>query len=141
MPDKKLLSMVPEVKKFIISKVIFSWISLITSIIMWFALGYQLENYRLGNGILFSVFLLIIFCILIRFSMIKLIAKSTYSAISIVKLKLRNDIYNKLLRIGSNYNDYFPTSEIVQLAGEGVEQLESYFGITYLNFFMLCLHL
>ena len=37
-------------------------------------------------------------------------------------------IYQKLLRLGSSYNEQINTSEVVQVAVEGVEQLETYFG-------------
>ena len=37
-------------------------------------------------------------------------------------------IYEKLLRLGASYNERIRTSEIVQIAVEGVEQLETYFG-------------
>ena len=37
-------------------------------------------------------------------------------------------IYKKLLRLGSSYKEQTNTSEVVQVAVEGVEQLETYFG-------------
>jgi len=37
-------------------------------------------------------------------------------------------MYEKLLRLGASYRNSAPTAEIVQLASDGVEQLEIYFG-------------
>ena len=37
-------------------------------------------------------------------------------------------IYRKLLKLGSGYNEKVGTSEIVQVAVEGVDQLETCFG-------------
>ena len=37
-------------------------------------------------------------------------------------------MFEKLLRLGASYRDSAPTAEIVQLASDGVEQLEVYFG-------------
>ena len=42
-------------------------------------------------------------------------------------MRLRDAIYAKLRALSGDYSGAFPTSEIVQLAGDGVEQLESYF--------------
>src|SRR5699024_5502011 len=36
--------------------------------------------------------------------------------------------YTKLLKLGASYREQVSTSEVVQLSGEGVEQLETYFG-------------
>ncbi len=48
-------------------------------------------------------------------------------------------IYRKLLKLGSGYNEKVGTSEIVQVAVEGVDQLETYFGAYLLfQFFMPC---
>lgn len=45
-----------------------------------------------------------------------------------VKKILREKIYRKLLRLGASYNGQVKTSEVVQVAVEGVDQLETYFG-------------
>ena len=41
---------------------------------------------------------------------------------------MRERIYSKLLDLGASYNSLLKTSEIVQVAVEGVDQLETYFG-------------
>ena len=45
-----------------------------------------------------------------------------------VKRILREQIYGKLLKLGASYKESTATSEVVQMAAEGVEQLETYFG-------------
>ena len=52
-----------------------------------------------------------------------------------VKRTLRAAIYEKLLRLGASYNEQVKTSEIVQVAVEGVDQLETYFGAYLPQFF------
>ena len=52
-----------------------------------------------------------------------------------VKRTLRRSIYEKLLRLGPAYSQNVATSEAVQLAAEGVEQLETYFGAYLPQFF------
>lgn len=44
-----------------------------------------------------------------------------------VKSTLRDRVIAKLLRLGPRYRDVAPTSEVVQVASEGIEQLETYF--------------
>ena len=52
----------------------------------------------------------------------------SYLSSKAVKKVLREMIYKKLLRLGASYNEQVKTSEIVQVAVEGVDQLETYFG-------------
>lgn len=44
-----------------------------------------------------------------------------------VKRTLRSSIYAKLARLGPNYTETAATSEVVMLASEGVEQIDTYF--------------
>ena len=52
-----------------------------------------------------------------------------------VKKKLRHLIYQKLLRLGSGYQQDMRTGEIVQISVEGVDQLETYFASYLPQFF------
>lgn len=58
-----------------------------------------------------------------------------YLASKAVKKILREKIYSKLLGLGSAYSNDVKTSEVVQVAVEGVEQLETYFGAYLPQFF------
>ena len=48
---------------------------------------------------------------------------------------MRSLLYEKLLHLGSRYQETMKTSEIVQVAVEGVDQLETYFGAYLPQFF------
>ena len=52
-----------------------------------------------------------------------------------VKKTLRTQIYEKLLRLGASYSEHVSTAEVVQVAVEGVDQLETYFGAYLPQFF------
>lgn len=52
-----------------------------------------------------------------------------------VKATLREAIFAKLFRLGASYREQVKTSEVVQVAVEGVDQLESYFGAYLPQFF------
>jgi ATP-binding cassette subfamily B protein len=62
-------------------------------------------------------------------------ADAAFMAGSRVKQTLRERIYRHLLDLGPAYNRHISTAETVQLSGEGVEQLESYFGRYVPQFF------
>ena len=48
---------------------------------------------------------------------------------------MRDALYAKLLKLGAAYRDSIATSEVVQLASDGIEQLEIYFGRYLPQFF------
>lgn len=73
-----------------------------------------------------------------RFLCDRLYTKASFHASSDVKRILRNKIYQKMLSLGPSYRERVNSAEIVQMAGEGVEQLETYFG-RYLNQFFYAL--
>ncbi len=60
---------------------------------------------------------------------------NAYRASVDVKRIVRERIYEKLLRLGAGYREYVSTSEVVQMSGEGAEQLETYFGKYLSQFF------
>ena len=135
MPNKRLLGLVPEAKRYMFRKVLWNWVSLAAGIVLWFALGRQIRTLYEGGGWMPAVFLIAAGCILVRFVLTRVIASCTHQATACVKTKLRTDIYEKIRRLGPGSSDRFPTAEVVQLAGEGVEQLETYFGNYIPQFF------
>lgn len=62
-----------------------------------------------------------------------------YLSSKAVKKTLRELICQKLLRLGTSYNEQVSTSEAVQVTGEGVDQLEIYFGAYLPQLFTVCL--
>ena len=61
--------------------------------------------------------------------------RMSFQSSKTVKKKLRTMIYDKLLKIGLSYKEKIKTSEVVQVAVEGIEQLETYFGAYLPQFF------
>ena len=62
-------------------------------------------------------------------------ARMSYLSSRTVKTRLRTLLYEKLLRLGTAYRESVRTSEVVQVAVEGVDQLEIYFGQYLPQFF------
>ena len=71
-----------------------------------------------------SVFLA---CALVRYLMTRFAAGLGTEAAERVKLGLRESLYRKMLRLGPSYSSRVKTSDVVQSAGEGVEQIQSFF--------------
>lgn len=59
----------------------------------------------------------------------------SYLSSKTVKKVLRDRIYEKLLQLGAGYTGKVSTASVVQVAVEGVEQLETYFGAYLPQFF------
>lgn len=76
--------------------------------------------------------------LIVRFICDRLYSCACYLASVDVKRALRDQIYRKVLWLGPSYREQIRTSEIVQMTGEGVEQLETYFG-RYLSQFLYAL--
>ncbi|AOT69853.1 ABC transporter ATP-binding protein/permease [Geosporobacter ferrireducens] len=130
MMNKKLISLVPDSMKFIVLTVLANWISLLFHIASVFSIAYLIES--LFHGTITAVDMLVVFTLIavsigIRYAAI--IKSTAYSHIASceVKNKLRTLIYNKLLNLGISYDEKLSTSHIVQISGEGVEQIEVYF--------------
>ncbi|MDR0671733.1 MAG: ABC transporter ATP-binding protein/permease [Oscillospiraceae bacterium] len=62
-------------------------------------------------------------------------ARASFLASAGVKRRLRQALYDKLLAFGPSYTEMFSTAELLQVATEGVDQLEAYFGKYLPQFF------
>lgn len=138
MINKKLIKMVGEGKKYIFYNVLCQWLSLIANIVMMLVVARFLESLYQGSLTMKKTFITILIAIsgvAIRFVCTLLASRLAYLSSRRVKKRLREMIYEKLLRLGTSYRDMANTSEVVQVAVEGVEQLESYFASYLPQFF------
>ncbi|TID21056.1 ABC transporter ATP-binding protein [Avibacterium paragallinarum] len=131
MIDKRLIHTVTDSKKWIAITVWWNWLALIGGIIsaVAFALCFQWawqQRLDLKSAVLFlSVFLL---ALLLRVVAGKRAVTASYQASVKVKHQLRTLIYQKLVSMPLNQVQQQSTSSVIQIASEGVEQLEIYFG-------------
>lgn len=138
MIDKRLIRTVKRSKKYIIGNVFCQWITLLSNILFVTSLVTLLEKvYRQGQNVRNwqGLLLAMVFSILVRQISISLSTRMGYLSSKEVKRVLREKIYDKLLRLGSSYKEQIKTSEIVQVAVEGVDQLEIYFSAYLPQFF------
>lgn len=138
MINKRLIGTVAESKKYIAGNVILQWCSLTANIALMLSISRMLAELFRGSASvqLFTVTgIVVILALAVRFFCSIGAAKIGYFSSKAVKKSLREKIYQKLLRLGSSYNEQVKTSEVVQVAVEGVDQLETYFGAYLPQFF------
>ena len=76
----------------------------------------------------------------LRFAFTMLASGMSDQASRDVKRTLRSKIYEKLTRLGPGYTGTVATSEVVMLASEGVEQIDTYFAKYLPQLFTACWH-
>jgi len=138
MINKRLIGTVSESRKYVAGNVAFQWCSLAAEIAMMTAITRLLallyEKTAEGNDIVFTASIAAA-AVLVRFVCTAGSSRMGYLSSRAVKKILRGKIYGKLLRLGVSYNRQVKTSEVVQVAVEGVDQLETYFGAYLPQFF------
>ncbi|MCR4768565.1 MAG: ABC transporter ATP-binding protein/permease [Saccharofermentans sp.] len=132
------MAMCPESRKYIIGNILCQWTELLMNAVMIFiisnAVGKLYEGHLTAKELIISVAFIGI-TLIIRFFMTKKTTEMSYLASKTVKRVMREQIYKKILRLGSTYREHASTAELVQESVEGVEQLESYFGLYVPQFF------
>ncbi|WP_394966522.1 ABC transporter ATP-binding protein/permease [Candidatus Allofournierella merdipullorum] len=138
MINKRLIGMVSESKKYVAAGVAFQWVSLAANILLTGAICRLLAALWAGTAApadLFKLGALAAAALAVRFGCTMACANMSWRSSRAVKAKLRRLIYEKLLRLGTAGRQQVNTSEAVQVAVEGVDQLEIYFGQYLPQFF------
>jgi len=138
MINKRLIGTVEESKKYIAGNVAFQWVSLGANITMMASITSYLaklfEKTATQKDMGFTIGIAVV-AVLIRFICSIGASRMGYLSSKTVKKTLREMIYKKLLKLGTAYKEKAQTSEVVQVAVEGVDQLETYFGQYLPQFF------
>jgi ATP-binding cassette subfamily C protein len=138
MINKRLINTVRESKKYIAGNVVCQWISLVANITMMGSIAGMLQKLlegTAGDGQIAQTAVIAAVALVVRFVCATTASRMGYLSSKAVKKTLREMIYRKLLRLGSSYKEQANTSEVVQVAVEGVDQLETYFGAYLPQFF------
>lgn len=131
MINKRLIEKLKDSKRYIAFTVFLNWISLIANVISIFFFANLLENvlYKTHTQEMIVRTAFVVLTVVIIRAICSITSSNTsFLASAQVKKVLREDLYKKLLRLGISYNEKVPTSEVVQVTVEGVEQLEVFFG-------------
>ena len=155
--DKRLFSLAPGVGRLVAAKVLCQWVGLLANVVFvvtvvvmlspalavvesafdpMFSMGDSGLISRLFIGFGYGGFsaetyvgcvLAIVVCAVLRFLMMRAAAYFGAEAAERVKLALREQLFNKMLAIGPSYSKHISTADVVQSAGEGIEQIQSFF--------------
>lgn len=134
----RLIRLLKGSGKYILYQVLWQWISLIAQIIIAINITQLIDNAfynKISDSTIVKVIITVITGVFIRVLCDRFYTDASFHAGANVKRILRNQIYEKVLRLGPAYREQVHTSEIVQMAGEGVEQLEVYFSRYLSQFF------
>ena len=138
MINKRLIGAVPESKKYIALNVALQWLSLAMNIVMMTAIANLLGALMAGSvetSAIWGTVGIGAAAMVVRALCAMGASRMGYLSSRTVKSTLRREIYQKLLRLGASYREQARTSEVVQVAVEGVEQLETYFAAYLPQFF------
>lgn len=138
MINKRLIGTVGESRKYIAGNVMLQWCSLAANIVMMTDITNLLQKLFLKTANVTNILTTAVIAIIaagIRIVCTTGASRMGYLSSKAVKRILREKIYRKLLKLGISYREQVKTSEVVQVAVEGVEQLETYFGAYLPQFF------
>ena len=138
MINKRLIGTVSESKKYIAGNVACQWVSLAANITMMGAIAHLFQSLYEGRttpGQIGATAAVAGAAVVARYFCAVASSRMGYLSSKAVKKTLREMIYRKLLRLGASYKEQVNTSEVVQVAVEGVDQLETYFGQYLPQFF------
>lgn len=134
----RLIRLLEGAGKYIVQQIVWQWISLLAQVVIVYNIAHLLENAWRENlsteGIALTMGIVLL-GLGVCFLCDRLYTKASFHASADVKRILRNKIYGKMLALGPSYRESVNSAEIVQMAGEGVEQLETYFGRYLSQFF------
>lgn len=130
--DKRLLKLVPKARFFIAVDVLLQWVALMANIAIFVVIGFFLQQLLDGGLELSNVVTLLIVAIgalFVRFGCQMGAQRCGQKAAQTAKTTIRQAVYNKLTDLGPAYRESISTGEALQISVEGVEHLESYFGL------------
>ena len=130
MINKKLLSFDRGALRYVGLNVLFQWLGMLCNVVFVTAVARLIGAAFVGSLISALLWQQLVLCLVtvpLRFGFTMLASGMSDKASKDVKRTLRSNIYAKLTRLGSNYTETVATSEVVMLASEGVEQIDTYF--------------
>lgn len=138
---KRLLKEFQDNIKYVIGMVATQWVSLLANVVLMLLIANLVATFITEDALAWDesavLGLLIIFCgvFLVRAKATSLNTRCSFAASENVKYRLREKVYEKLMKLGPNYRETVSTAEAVQISTEGVDQLEIYFGKYVPQFF------
>ena len=136
--NKRLLSEFKENKILVVGMVITQWLSLLANVLLIYTMSdfiMKVFNRQVESKDMYILAITAIIVMAVRTVMNSINSSLSFKASTGVKKRLRQMIFEKLMRLGSGYKEKLQTAEAVQITTEGVEQLEIYFAKYIPQFF------
>lgn len=136
--NKRLLSEFKGNKILVVGMVITQWLSLLANVLLIYMMSdfiMKVFNRQVESKDIYILAITAITVMAVRTVMNSLNSSLSFKASTGVKKRLRQMIFEKLMRLGSGYKEKLQTAEAVQITTEGVEQLEIYFAKYIPQFF------
>ena len=134
----RLLGLLSHAKKYIVYTIWWQWAALLAQVAAVFSIAELVERalqHTLTISFLERVSVTAMLIAAVRYLCERMGTRTSFLACVDVKRILREKLYEKMLRLGTSYREQVASSEVVQVATEGVEQLETYFGKYLPQFF------
>ena len=134
----RLLGLLSHAKKYIVYTIWWQWAALLAQVAAVFSIAELVERalqHTLTISFLERVSVTAMLIAAVRYLCERMGTRTSFLACVDVKRILREKLYEKMLRLGTSYREQVTSSEVVQVATEGVEQLETYFGKYLPQFF------
>ena len=136
---KRLLNEFKDNMKYVFGMVATQWVSLLANVGMMLVVASFVTELVIEQQVdtsrMLMLFIVFAIAFLVRMIATTINTKQSYAASENVKHRLRELVYEKLMKLGQNYRETVTTSEAVQISTEGVDQLEIYFGKYVPQFF------
>ncbi len=134
----RLLGLLSHAKKYIVYTIWWQWAALLAQVAAVFSIAELVERalqHTLTISFLERMSVTVMLIVAVRYLCERMGTRASFLACVDVKRILREKLYEKMLRLGTSYREQVASSEVVQVATEGVEQLETYFGKYLPQFF------
>ena len=126
--DRRLFCLAPGIGRLVAAKVTCQWIGLAANIAFVAAVVRLLEPlFADASPAIAPCLAIIAIAAVVRFASMRAASYFGTEAAERVKLALREKLFDKMLALGPSYSQRVRTSDVVQSAGEGVEQIQSFF--------------
>ena len=130
MINKKLLSFDRGALRYVGLNVLFQWLGMLCNVVFVTIVAHLIGDVFAGTLTTAAFEKGLLICIItvpVRDGLTLCASGMSDRASKDVKRTLRSSIYEKLTRLGAGYSETVATSEVVMLASEGVEQIDTYF--------------
>lgn len=127
----RLIELLKDSKRYIYLQVFWQWVALLCQICVVSTLAWVLGRALIGlldATDLMVALVCFALALVVRYFSDRRATNASFMASVDVKRVVREKVYAKLLRLGASYREKVTTAQVVQMCGEGAEQLETYFG-------------